>query len=143
MSLLDVTFENVQITPEGLLENQFKIMGGLSTMDGFEAHNFSKKIAYSNGRFHFDITFYIDLHPDGQWTIKMDVGNHQRMIETWYGQKWMPEGMMIIPMKPRPIYDMQELQMMLTKEWIKAWLTDLVTDGKLQFEYSEMFATYL
>lgn len=143
MGLLDVTFENVQITQEGLLENQFKIMGGLSTMDGFEAHNFSKKIAYSNGRFYFDITFYIDLHPDGLWTIKIDVGNHHRMIETWHGQKWINESMMIIPMKPRPIYDMQELQMMLTKEWIKAWLTDLVVGGKLQFEYSEMFTTYL
>lgn len=141
MGLLDVTFENVQITQERLLNERFDQVKIYLT--GAKLDKYTKKIAYDDGRFHFDITFYVDLHPDGQWTIKIDVGNHHRMIETWYGQKWMPEGMMIVPMKPRPIYDMQELQMMLTREWIKAWLTDLVVDGRLQFEYSEMFITYL
>ena len=140
MGLLDVTFENVRITRERLLNEKFDQVRIYTT--GSKLDKYTKKISYCDGRFHFDITFYVDLHPDGHWTVKLDIRNHHRMIETWHGQKWINEGMMTIPMKPRPIYDMQELQMMLTKEWIKAWLTDLVADGKLQFEYSEMFNTY-
>lgn len=140
MSLLDINIQDVQITPEGLLNERFNQVQIYTT--GSKLDKYTKKIVHCNGRFYFDITFYVDLHPGGQWTIKIDVGNLHRMIETWHGQRWVPEGMMIIPMKPRPIHDMQELQMMLTDEWIEAWLTDLVEDGKLQFEYSEMFKTY-
>lgn len=140
MSILDVTFENVGITPERLLNERFVQVELYS--NGMKLDKYTKKIAYCDGRFYFDISFYMDLHPDGHWTVKLDIRNHHRLIETWSGNKWVNKGMAIAgALKYRPIWDMQELQMMLTKEWIKAWLTDLVVNGKLQFEYSDMFIT--
>lgn len=141
MGLLDVAFENVQITPEKLLNEGF--VQARIYASGAKLNKYSRLLSYCDGMFYFDISFYMDLHPDDHWTIRLDIRNHHRMIETWSGNKWVNKGMAIAgALKSRPIWDMQELQMMLTKEWIKAWLTDLVADGKLQFEYSEMFNTY-